>query len=521
MKSVLHDKPLVDRRLLSSDLARKFLRYDPVAKEAIAECCRDVLNHNNWDRIRLSRRLCEYNEDIGNDPSSLKNCERLRKENATVVVTGQQAGILTGPLYTIYKIITAVNLARKCEDDLGTPVIPVFWNATEDHDLDEISVVRFPERRWKAKFSSNQTAVEHLPQSPECAAVVREYLDGITPVNHRDEIGELLEIAQDRYCLFSSALIARLFAGTGLVVVEPRLFRDGNTEFFAACISQRGEILERLSRAGLSLQQSEVDPTFYSLDGLTGLFYINQDGVRRRIIDKGNRLIIDGNPQDESTVLKLVKDHPERFSTSAFLRPVFQSINLPNIAYVAGPSEYRYHLQLRPLYELLNAVMPVIRVRNHATIVTAKEQKLAAKLGFEAQDYFRGSAHFYNQKKLPDAHERKLDLAESRIDDLSTELLGSLSDLLSAAEAKSFSDNLRQHLSKLRKKLRKNYAIQEKTDNARIDRFFRTVFPGNEMQERVVNVFYFLELCGLEFISQLIEIMDPFETKHYIIYTTE
>jgi bacillithiol biosynthesis cysteine-adding enzyme BshC len=336
------------------------------------------------DRDGLADVLLQYNRAIGND-DALGNCERLRGA-AVAVVTGQQAGLLTGPLYTIYKIITAINLAAAYERTNNQAVVPVFWNATEDHDLSEIAPFYYPEREWRADFPRYGIAAEALPMQP-CRTVIDAYLATVDS-DRRAAISALIEPdGFDGYGYFSSALIARLFRGTGLVILEPRILRSLGQPFFERAITQAQGVADALAAGAAQMQEAGLMPSFVAGTG-SGVFVLDEQGVRRHQRRD--------NSWDEGALLSLVADRPDRLSTGAYLRPVLQSYLLPVLYCVGGASEIRYQQQLPGLFDLFDITMPDLVERHHATLLTSKEYAVMDRIGLTVIDLMQGASAIYN-----------------------------------------------------------------------------------------------------------------------------
>ncbi len=510
---------MVDDNLYNAKITSAFLETDPYSSDSLSRNHQYASSRSDIDREFLSETFSEYNNVIGNDSTALYNCSRIRNAGSMAVVTGQQAGMLTGPLYTIYKIITAVNFAKHCEHKFKTPVIPVFWNATEDHDLSEVESFHYPGKKWSATFSQNGVAAQFLNVNPACSNLVYNFLDSISEINHKDEITSILTNEFEKYGEFSSSVTARLFKGTGLVIIEPKLLRKKSTPFFQKCISHCHDIRNGLEQAGVLLQQNKIKPAFQVSGDSTGLFYITDDGIRYQIKNRKNDFFINNKWVSESSALQLIAESSSNFSTGAYLRPVLQSKIIPALAYIAGPAEYRYHLQLKNIFHMFDVKMPVILPRNHATILTKKELKVANKLGLKIHDYFEGPQKFYHQHKLYKKGRDSFKNAEQALIDIAENLAQDIPDLVNENVLNQFKSNLGIQLDKLEKRVAKEVLRREGIDNARIDRFYNCIFPKKSMQERWINIFYFIEQNGLSIISDLLKIIDPLERRHYVVYT--
>ncbi len=519
MTVTIHNLNLVEDYLLKNEFTSAFQRRDPYSPTAWAGCYEHILARSDYDRVFLSESFSDYNKIIGNDSLALSNCNRLKEPRSVAVVTGQQAGMLTGPLYTVYKIITAINFAKRCETQFKTPVVPVFWNATEDHDLSEVEAFHYPDKTWTALFRKKGVAAQYLGVNPACSDLVQDFLNSISEINHKKEITSIITNDFESYGEFSSSVIARLFKGTGLIIIEPKLLREKSVSFFKKGIELRQDIRNCLQQTGEVLQKNKIPPTFNVTDDSTGLFYLNDDGVRYQIKNKDDNFFLNDNWVSKSSICQEIMASPTDFSTGAYLRPVLQSKIIPTLAYIAGPAEYKYHLQLDKLFDLFDVNMPIILPRNHGTILTHKEIKTANKLGLTIDDYFLGPQSFYHQQKLNENETQGFLNADRIFMETVENLYCEMPDLINKNRKEKFKSVLSFQLEKLEKQVTREFLRRGEIDNARIDRFFSCVFPKNSMQERLINIFYFIEQNGLSIISDLLEIMDPLECGHYVIQT--
>lgn len=470
------------------------------------------------DRERLATALDAYNRELGNDGLALANIAALRHPATTVVVTGQQPGLFTGPLYTIYKAVTAINLARALTARFSHPVVPVFWNATEDHDLSEIAACRHPAKVWQADFPATGVAAERLPTAPACAAVTAAYVAQAAEP-YRADLARLLRCEHADYGRHSSAVIARLFQGTGLVLLEPRLLRGLHPDFAARCVRDRHAIRAALAAGAAALRALGWEPSLEPRDGF-GLFFINGQGVRRQVLERPDGYLLDGNHATEAELRRRIAATPADFSTGVYLRPLLQGLALPVLAYVAGPGEFQYHLQLPELFRQFDVPLPALHLRNHATILGPAEQRLAAKLGLGSADCVSGPGQARLRGELPVPIATAFADATAHLEQAAAAVRQAAGDLLGDRALGAFRHNVAAELDKLDTRARREHQRQQEVDNARVDRFYAAVRPGGELQERRLNLFYFLEACGPGLIADLLAVLDPFEPRHYLLRTT-
>lgn len=325
-------------------------------------------------------------------------------QGAAAVVTGQQVGLFLGPLYTLYKAASAIQVAKSLSELTGKPVVPVFWLQSEDHDLPEIARSVVPRVHGGALDLS-------LPASPE---------DRVS-VTHRtlpNELEQLLESLQDELSTLANGpehlelirrhyrvgatwvdafagVLAELFSDEGLVLINPR---DPQLAPLAASVHRRAikdapelsrvlsERVSKLESAGFSASvyvRPDAPLSFFHPDGPAGPRY------RLEATEGGYREIGGGGHHTRADLLKTLEDEPLLFSTSALLRPILQDTLLPTAAYVGGPGEIAYFAQLAPLYEAFGLPMPLVVPRARLRIIEPRSRRLLERLQVSPDDTAR------------------------------------------------------------------------------------------------------------------------------------
>ena len=217
-------------------------------------------------------------------------------------------------------------------------------------------------------------------------------------------------------------------------------------------------------------------------------------------------------------VLVHMQQEPGRYSTSAYLRPVLQGALLPTLAYVAGPGEFKYHLQLRPLFDHLKVPMPILHLRNQATLLSAKESLLAARLKLDDEALFSPREAFYYREELSSEDEDALESANIRFDYLMEHLERDLTFKTDPRRIAAFRARWQQELTRLKQKMHADFLRQAGIDNGRVDRLFDVVRPGNKPQERVLSILPFLEVTGFELIGLLMDTFKADSHEHLVIH---
>ncbi|WPD20037.1 bacillithiol biosynthesis cysteine-adding enzyme BshC [Thermaerobacter composti] len=389
------------------DFARvqSFFNYDPSDETAFARRAEALARSPHQPpREVVAQALVAYNASLDADEPALEVARRLADPRALVVVGGQQPGLATGPLYTVYKAVGILRWARQIEAALGRPVIPVFWLATEDHDLAECNQLHVLDERGRlhrlalplpAAVAGGQPPVGTLPLPPAARALVAEVarLAGV-PADH--PALEVLEDARQRAATLGQwvgRLMARLFGRDGLVLLDPMdpTLRRLSRPLLQRAVVRREAIHRELAAAAARLRRRGYPPALDVDPAHANLFYF--DGRRRaallwqggRFRDRQGRVAF-----SPAELARELESRPEAFSPNVVLRPLVQDWLLPVVGFVVGPGEAQYLAQLRDVYPLFGLEMPVLLPRPGFTLVEPaavdRLQRYRATVGEVLQD---------------------------------------------------------------------------------------------------------------------------------------
>jgi len=328
---------------------------------------------HNYPRKELAEFLFAYNQQIGNDKAALENCQKLAALNSFCIVTGQQLGLMGGPSYTILKAITCLMAAREYN------AIPIFWLATEDHDISEINHTVIVNALGNLQYfhlplPKDGTAVEDLTLSEHSISVISDFLKTI---NKTEWLPTLTPGAS--YAHIMASFLSRLFANTGLVFLEPKLLRPLARSFFKTEILKSKEIESLLHKSSEKIRDSGEQPPLAV--NSTNLFLKNDRGLRKKIKREEGLFFVDKDSNTEKQLLDIAETNPERFSTNVAARPLMQSALIPTLAYVSGPNENEYFKQLKDYFDFHHVPMPTIIPRLSATFIPAHAHLLLEKIG--------------------------------------------------------------------------------------------------------------------------------------------
>jgi bacillithiol biosynthesis cysteine-adding enzyme BshC len=331
----------------------------------------EELDTLTFERETITDVLESYNRSLGCTGKTLENLVKLRNPKSVVVITGQQAGIFTGALYTVYKAITTVKLALSLEKKLGRPVVPVFWIASEDHDFQEIRAahylaggdlkkVEIDKRSATHKRRSNRKkeSIGHIETNDSVKDSIEQILSDFSGTEDIQNFEALLRttfIERESLSNWFGRIMSKLFIEFGLVMIDPMLkdIRALESDFFKCALEKRLDIIEALAHRRDQLKERGFTPSLeFDASGL------NQCESSSKSFT-----------YTKETLLREMQERPERFSTNVVLRPVVQDVLFPTLAYVAGPGEINYYGQLGEVYPIFGKQLPVLYPRENFTLV--------------------------------------------------------------------------------------------------------------------------------------------------------
>jgi bacillithiol biosynthesis cysteine-adding enzyme BshC len=487
---------------------------------------------------RVLTVLREQNAQHGSSsPRCHENLSALQR-GAAVVVTGQQVGLFLGPLYTLYKAASAIALARTLARETGTPVVPLFWLQTEDHDLAEIASCALPRDGAAPRMlsvpveASSRVSIAHacLPEAvSESVAALREELGRLPfAAEHLDRIARAYRPGATWSAAFAEVLQG-LFADEGLLVIDPRDAR------LAACITpvhrRALEHAEPIARALVercaALTAAGYTPQVHVRAGAP-LCFVHAGGAaaaRHRLVPCARGYALAGaeaEPSDRSLpeLLELLEREPLCFSSSALLRPIVQDTLLPTAAYVGGPAEVDYFAQLAPLYAAFERAMPLVVPRARFRVVEDKTRRALDRLGMSADDAAAPEAELLARLAssdpsgvAPDAIEQTL---RARFDAAIDEALGNAEAPAEALRAARDKTQAATHAAagKLVEKIRNARLHRDEARVREVQRVRHALHPLGEPQERVVGLSYFAARYGERaFVAAVLGALDPLDPR--------
>lgn len=513
--------------------------YYPNAVECPADVATygsTVLDSYTTNRDRLCDALAEINTAAGAIEPTLRNIELLRKNDTVAVVTGQQAGLFTGPLYTIYKAFSAINLAEQLRAR-GTHAVPVFWVASEDHDLDEIDHAFILERNdglrkiaCRPEIFTERASVGEIRFDVNVAGAVDRLFSELPQTEFTSEVKGLLSMAYTRTDSYSTSftkLVLTLLGEHGLIVIDPLYdtIKKLTSPIYIAAIERAEEIVGAIRARNKELEQQGYTAQVLVEEDYFPLFWHDETGRRFALRHTGDGMFrVKGEKlqlhRDE--LLEFAKDEPRRLSPGVMLRPVVQDFLLPTLCYFGGGAEIAYFAQNSEAYRVLGRPVTPIFHRQSFTVVEPRERRNLERFGWDLLSLFKGK-----DAALMDAAERELspDLARlfADIEERIKAELNSLDQPLADADptlAASLAKRRQKivyHLKTLRDKTLRSEVQKDETARRRIDNIFDALLPNGVLQERELNVVTFLNKYGPGFINWIYDAIDLNDKSHRVV----
>ncbi|MDP4161437.1 MAG: bacillithiol biosynthesis cysteine-adding enzyme BshC, partial [Bacillota bacterium] len=357
------------------------------------------LDTRDYSRDRMADILRTYHTKLGASTQTHQMIEELRQKETLVVITGQQAGILTGPLYTLYKAMTTIRLAQEQREKLGRPVVPVFWIASEDHDWLEIQSTYILDSQGRPAAcrligdgGGESVGNQSVPDWEMIEAQLVEAMpDGEFRLSVLKQCQHFLEQAENLTQWFALTL-QWLVQKWGLIFFDPMLpeFKRLAAPMYEKILKTNADVRDALTERTKEWVDLGFKPQIQPTGGEVNLFLSIPE--RRAIMRNEQTFYLRGQEKqwDFDTLNILLAQSPERFSPNVVTRPVVQEYLFPTLAYVAGPGELNYWAQLGKVFNTLGFVMPILYPRLSAVVLTASWQKSLKKEALALADVYEG-----------------------------------------------------------------------------------------------------------------------------------
>jgi len=468
--------------------------------------------------------LDRQNQRFGSGARTLENIQRL-KNGAPAVVTGQQVALFGGPAFVALKGLTAALLAEKAG------AVPVFWLATEDHDLAEVNFDHIPAVDHLETFS---TTPSHQENAPVGSIAFNEEVSALVQrLEQQFGASDILGLLKTSYrCgeTFGSAFgefYARVFASSGIILLDPAdpELHQVSSPVYSDALLRSSTINEALFQRQEELERAGYDAQVKVTPSHTLCFYFQAGArvpVRQDPADPSRGFVVGEEKLSQDALVKETAEHPERFSANVLLRPVIQDYLLPTLCYVGGPSEIAYFAQAQVVYRMLLRRVTPVMPRLSATIVEPRMAKLLERHQLTLPEIFRGPEklrEYIAAKALPDSIMKSFDAADEHLEEAIASIHGPLAKLDPTLQdaSENAATKMRYQLQSLREKAARAEARKNTELQRHADELSTLLYPNKSLQEREVGAIYFLLKYGMGFLQQLREKLQPGCLEHQVV----
>jgi bacillithiol biosynthesis cysteine-adding enzyme BshC len=501
------------------------------------------LDGKTFQRQRLADVLESFNKALGCSDTTLKNISRFRQDDAVVVITGQQAGIFTGALYTVYKAITTLKLAASMETALGRPVVPVFWIASEDHDFQEIRVAHYlaggnlkrvqidrADKRQTQRRNLKKTSVGHMETNDSAKASIEQILSDFSGTEDLENFEALFKttfIEKESLSNWFGRIMNHLFQDYGLVLIDPMLegVRMLEIEFFKTAIHHQEDIIKALESRRIQVAEHGFRPSL-EFDPKGTQLFIYEEGERLplRFEDGQFRCNSDQKSYEVSreTLFERMEETPWAFSTNVVLRPIVQDHLFPTLAYVAGPGEINYYGQLGEVYPIFGMQMPILYPRENFTLVQKEVTNLLDQYQLSPEDVLMCGISSIRDHLLDLRDEVRIDaLFDAYMEKFDREY-GELIDrvLEISPDLKALSEKnmglIKAQMDYLKEKAHRFHRRNHKQIAKDLSSVEHHLMPGGKVQERTLSILQYYADKGSSLIDFLVQEV-PLDPGHRII----
>jgi bacillithiol biosynthesis cysteine-adding enzyme BshC len=530
--SVPHSSALLTDYLYHYDRVGQFYNgspYDPASYARVAEQVRA----SKCARREITEILARQNRSFGCSEPTLANIQRLSEPGTFAVVTGQQVGLFSGPAFTLYKALTTVRLAQSLSDQ-GMPCVPIFWLATEDHDLAEVAEAAIFDEEYNlialrdsGDRPSPRSSVGQVRHTAEVSGALQQ-LEATLPAGEpRSQLLQDLRECYEPGATWGQSFakfMTRLFGRWGVILIDPldESVHRLSAEVYQRALARASELRTLVLNRSHALVQHGYHAQVHVVEDST-LVFVTRQGDRVPLHQRDGKLFIDGN--EEVALSKLqswLADRPLDFSPNVLLRPLIQDTLLPTLVYVAGPSELAYLGQAQPLYQAFGRPHPVVFPRAAFTLLDSRTDRLMEKYRLNLEDVWQGEGHLSQKiaaagfsegwSERFDQGERDLDQLLNRLHEDIEKLDPTLLDTLQHAKEK-----MKYQMERLRGKLTRA-ALGRSDLLARHEQaLLRFLMPHNDLQERRVGGVYFLGRAGYELLDHLLTHIQTGCSDHQVI----
>jgi bacillithiol biosynthesis cysteine-adding enzyme BshC len=466
------------------------------------------------NREVLVRELQQQYDGLAISSSVTNNISLLQDEKTFTITTGHQLNIFTGPLYFIFKIVTVINTCKKLKEKYPQyNFVPVYWMASEDHDYDEIKYFKLYGKKYT--WETNQTGAVGRFKTTGLDILANELPGELKIFREAYKKGKTLSSAVRQY-------VNDLFGQEGLIVLDAdaKAFKILFSDIIKNDIT-KGANKEVVDNTNVALEELGYKTQVFCRE--INFFYLD-NGVRSRIEKQGDQYnVLDTDLSFTAAQIQtLIEEEPEKFSPNVILRPLYQEVILPNLAYVGGPAEVIYWLQLKKVFDNAGVPLPILMPRNFGMILDHEIARKFSKTNLDHKDLFEEKNHIFNHWILKHTS-RDLTVGAERsavskiFDELKEKAF--VTDKTLAPFVSAEGKRMQNSFEKIERKLIRAEKRLQSDKLRQIEHVKDALFPGTGLQERTDNFLNFY-LQDPHFIKKLLDTFDPMDFQFNILSYT-
>lgn len=478
--------------------AARLFRYD-FRQLSSYKTIADAIDVSAYDRSALVSLLRKGLQPIGVSPQVESNIKKLGEPDSLAVFAGQQVGMLLGPMFTIIKALTAYKMAARLERELGRPVVPCFWMATDDHDFAEVKTIKLLDRAgncvsrdYDPDARPEATPMSDIILDDKIAEFLADIGNNLVETEFKKETIDLLTDSYRRGRSLPesfASLFNSLLGEFGIIPVDPNFpgMKKLMIPVFRREIENHEEIYRLFETRSREIIAAGYHRQVHKTEGNLNLF-LNAGG-RRNIMFKNGRYGPDGGrgSYSEEEMLALLEKGIEKFSPNVVLRPIAQCAAFPTICQIVGPSEAAYFAQTPPIFDYMKIPLPVVRPRMFTTVMEPHINKTFQKLSLDFVSLYNDPEHEAKRAIMANFPPKIQNNVES-LRPAVEKPLRELADSVKTSEPEGFQalehalTRIDQELNHLSKKLLTIHKKRHETANGQIDKASKYLFPEGKFQ---------------------------------------
>ena len=515
---------------------KDYYKYNFRNKEQYSSIFKSISESRKNKQLNLASILSNQYSALQNvSVKTSRNIQLLEKEKTIAVVTGQQLGILGGPLYTLFKIITAIRLSNQLTERYDEfKFVPVFWLEADDHDFNEVRSINLLDNEnqilnlgYKEEINDDDAkqSIGHIKFDESLNEFFNQFEGSLRDTEFKNE---LIVKLKEWYSVGKSfkqsfkELIFWLFDEYGLVIFDPQ---DSQVKSLLKPIFQKEINDFTLHTQKLIQTSAKLEELYHAQVKVkpVNLFYHTDDGrYSVEPVDEVFKLRRKRKQFTKEEILAEIETSPERFSPNVLLRPICQDYLLPTGFYIAGPSEIAYFAQVTPLYDFYDIETPIIFPRSSATILEKNVSSGLDKYDLNMNDIFLGLDEL-KEKVIADLSENNIVTAfveaskeiELTFDKIKENLFAIDKTLVDSSGR--YKDRIMSSILELKTKAIKAQETKHETTIRQLTRLSNLLYPLSNLQEREINFTYFYNKYGKDFIRKIYDDISVSEFEHQII----